>query len=92
MASTGESFSCANSSEGSTLVDLADQDLGLDGHLDAGDLGDGVRRLTHDLGVDAAVDDDGLAHLVELGRLQEVAATSCELGLRGLRRSCRARW
>ena len=64
--------------------DLADEDLGLLGHVDASHLGDGVSALAHDLGVDRAVDDDGLADLVELGALEEVAAASLELGLDGV--------
>ena len=63
---------------------LADQDLGGLGNLDACDLGDLVGGLADDLCVDGAVDDDGLADAIELGTLEEVAATGLELGLDGI--------
>ncbi len=45
---------------------LADKDLGALGHGDPGKLGDLKGGLAHYLGVQGAVDDDGLAHLIEL--------------------------
>ena len=69
---------------GVNALDLADEDLGALGHLDAGDLGDGVGALADDLGVDGAVDDDGLADTVQLVALEEVAAAGSELGLDGV--------
>ena len=45
---------------------LADKDLGALGHGDHGKLGDLKGGLAHYLGVQGAVDDDGLAHLIEL--------------------------
>ncbi len=45
---------------------LTDQDLGGLGHLDASQLGDGVSGLSNDLGVQSAVDQDGLSDLVDL--------------------------
>ena len=62
-------------------LDLADEDLGGFGNLDAGDLGDAPGGLADDLGVDGAVDDDRLADAVEFLALEEVAAATLELGL-----------
>ena len=61
-------------------LDLADEDLGAGGHLDTSHLCDGRSALADDAGVEAAVDDDGLADLVKLVALEEVAATALELG------------
>ncbi len=60
---------------------LANENLGALGHgnpSQSGNLGGG---LAHDLGVKSAVDDDGLAHLVQLGLGEDVAAALDELGL-----------
>ncbi len=62
-------------------VHLANEHLGVLGHVHTGHLSDGVSGLTHDLGVQSTVDDDGLAHLVQLVALQEVGATTLELVL-----------
>ena len=63
---------------------LADKNLGAGRHRHAGDLGDLGGALAHDLGVHGAVDNDGLANLVQLVALEEVAATGLELGLGSL--------
>ena len=62
-------------------LDLADEHLGAGGDGHAGGLGDLGRGLADHLGVDAAVDDDGVADLGDLVALEEVAAALLELGL-----------
>ena len=61
-------------------LDLADEDFGRLGHLHAGERGDGGRLLADDLGVERAVDDDGLADLLGLVLVQEIAAARGKLG------------
>ena len=61
-------------------LDLADEDLGGLGDLHASQSGDGVGGLADDLGVQSAVDDDGLTDLLALILVQDVAATGQELG------------
>ena len=43
---------------------FSDEDLGRRRHGKAADLGDLCRALSHDLGVERAVDDDGIAHFI----------------------------
>ncbi len=45
---------------------LADEDLGAPRHINSRKLSDLVRALAYDLGVQRAVDQDGLAYLVQL--------------------------
>ena len=45
---------------------LADEDLGVLRNLKACQLGDLIRGLTYDLGVESAVDQDGLADFIQL--------------------------
>ena len=54
---------------------LADEHLGLLGNGHAGQCRNGHRLLTHDLCVQGAIDNNGFAHLVNLVRFQEVAAS-----------------
>ena len=72
-------------------LDLADEDLGVLGHVHTSQLGDGVGRLTDDLGVESAVDENGLADLFDFVVLQEIAAAVCELVFDLRRRPCPAR-
>ena len=60
-------------------LDLADENLGAFGNRHAGERRDGYGLLTDDFGVQRAVDDDGMAHLVELLTVEEVAAARLEL-------------
>ena len=62
-------------------LDLADEYLGGFRHRHARQLGDGNGLLTDDLRVQRAVDDDSLAHLVDLVVLQEVAAARGKFSL-----------
>ena len=58
---------------------LADEDLGALGNLNACERGDLRGGLADDAGVDGAVDDDGLADLLQLLAVEEVAAASGKL-------------
>ena len=60
---------------------FADQHLGALRHGNAGQRRDFAGALTHDFGVQRAVDQDGVAHLVQLCAFQEPAAAVRELGL-----------
>ena len=60
---------------------FADQDLGSLGNCDSCQSGNLWGGLTNDLGVQCAVNDDGLAYLLRFLRVQEVAATVCKLCL-----------
>ncbi len=55
---------------------LTNEDAGAFGNLHAGQSGDGHRTLTHDLGVQCAVDEQHLADLVDFVFLEEVAAAA----------------
>ena len=57
---------------------LTDEDLGVFRHTDSCHGCNLVGALAYDLGVKAAVDQDGLADLLDLVSLEEVAATVCE--------------
>jgi len=61
--------------------DFTNQHLGGFRHVHARELGNGVRLLTDNLGIQRAVDDDGLAHLVQLFAFEEVRAALGELRL-----------
>ncbi len=50
-------------------------------HGDPGQLGDGIGALAYDFRVEGAVDEDGLAHLVQFILLEEVAAPGGEFRL-----------
>ena len=60
------------------LLDLADQNLGVAGHLQAGALGDLDRRLADDVGIEVAVVEHRLADGVEFLAGQDVAAMGGE--------------
>ena len=57
---------------------LADEDLGGFGHVHAGELGDGIGGLADDFCVERAVDEDGLAHLLDFVGLQQITAPCLE--------------
>ena len=61
-------------------LDLADEHLVALVDVQTGQLCDLVRGLADDLGVEGAVDDDGLADLVQLLALKEIAPAGGELG------------
>ena len=63
---------------------FANEDLGVLRHIHTGHGGDGVSALANDLGVDGAVDDNGLADLFRLFFVEEVAAALLELILHSL--------
>ena len=58
---------------------LPHQHLRILGHLEARKRGDGMRALSDDLRVQRAVDDNGLSHLLRLGRGQEIRAAKLHL-------------
>ena len=62
-------------------LDLAYQYLGLLGDFKARELSDLVSRLAYDLGIECAVDDNGVPYLVALLRSTYMAAAGDELGL-----------
>ena len=63
---------------------LADEDLGRFGNGHAGELCNLECALANDLGVQCAVDDDGLADLFGLFRVQEIAAAVGKFLLHGI--------
>ena len=60
---------------------FADEDFGAFGDVNARQRRDGVGGLTHDLGVQCAVNQDGCANLVGFFRVQDVAAALDEFRL-----------
>ena len=50
-------------------LNLANQNLGILRYFNACQLGNGCRFLTHNLGIQGAVYNDGLADLINLARL-----------------------
>ena len=56
-------------------LNLADEDFSRFRNLDSRELRDSVRRLSDDLGVESAVDDDSLSDLVDLVVLKDVTAS-----------------
>ena len=65
-------------------LDFADEDLGIHRNLNTSQLSNGVGLLANDLGVYGAVDDNSLADLLGLFRIQEVAATGSEFLLHSI--------
>ena len=55
-------------------LDFADEDFGLLRHGNAREGCDGVRALTHDLGVQRAVDENGFAYLFRFVGLEQIAS------------------
>ncbi len=79
IASTGESFSCANSSESSTLSTSPMRIFVSSGTSTPASCRDGVRALADDLRIQRAVDQNRVAHLIQLVPLEEVAAAARKL-------------